>query len=263
MSAEILCLCTIVTKNPHIIFAVCHDQVVNGSCISKSPDQTYPPKTLSHRISPAFSTPSMRSWTPPSTTPPAAARRCGSSCQWRPIPASGGGVARRVRQVSLALTQWVGVQEEGGHFGVSLVLPAVSSARDVFVVTQKGGCFRPVRALFLAVSESLHLSYSMGFIFNDGGSDRAKRRPPPSAPSNTLKETLRDVPSPFDNHSHFSFLQSSLFSPPLPPPFSELPGKYSYVQLNFSYWWLGKQVVREKYLKKYIFLCVCVLLFRL
>lgn len=99
----------------------------------------------------------------------------------------------------------------------------------------------------------------MGFIFNDGGSDRAKRGPPPSAPSRTLKETLRDVPSPFDNHSHFSFLQSSLFSlaPLLPPPSSELPGKYSYVQLNFSHWRLGKQVVREKYLKVYIPVCLC------
>lgn len=102
-----------------------------------------------------------------------------------------------------------------GILGSHLCCLLSSSARDVFVVMQKGGCFRPVRALFLAVSESLHLSHSMGFIFNDGrgGSDRAKRGPPPSAPSNTLKETLRDVPSPFDNHSHFSFLQSSLFSP--------------------------------------------------
>lgn len=223
----------IVTKNPHIISVVRHDQAVNGSCISKSPrSNIYTKKSLlSHRISPASSTPSTRSSTPLSTTLLAAARRCGSSSQWHLIPASGGGVARRVRQVNLALTPWVGgwlgelEEKKRGHFGVSLVLPAVSSAKDVFVVTQKGGCFRPVRALFLAVSQSFHLSHSMGFIFNDEGSDRAKTRPPPSVPSNTLKETLRDVPSPFDNHSHFSFLQSSLFfpsSPPsLPPPCSQ------------------------------------------
>lgn len=223
--------------------------------------------SVSCRISPACCTPSTRLSTLQSTILLAAARHYVSSSLWLLTPASGGGAARRVPQVKLALTQWVGAAEKRGHFGVPLVLHAVSSSRHVFVVMQKGGFFRPVSALFLAVSASLHLSHSMGFIFNDGGSDRAKREPPPSAPSNTLKETLRDVLSPFDNHSHFSFLQSSLFSPPcspfLRPPFSELLGKYSCVQLNFSHWRLGKQVVREKYLKKYIFLCVCVLLFRL
>lgn len=127
-----------------------------------------------------------------------------------------------------------------GHFGGPPLfeLPAVSSPRYVFVVTQKGVCFGPVRALFLAVSASLHLSHSMGFIFNDGGSDRAKRGPPPpsSAPSNTLKETLRDVPSPFDNHSHFSFSPKFPFFPsPFPPRSQSCRGKYSCVQLNFSH----------------------------
>lgn len=132
--------------------------------------------------------------------------------------------------------------EERAFSGPPLKLPAVSSPRDVFVVMQKGVCFRPVRALFLVVSVSLHLSHSMGFIFNDGGVTELREPPPPlppSVPSNTLKETLRDVPSPFDNHSHFSFLQSSLFSPSSPrsltPPISELLGKYSCVQLNFSH----------------------------
>lgn len=217
---------------------------------------------MSCRISPVCYTPYMRWWTPPSTTRPAAARPCGSNSLWLLIPASVGGAAHRVRQVKLAFTQLVGLEAREGIFWSLLKLPAVISPRDVFVVMQKGVCLRPVRALFLAVSASLHLSHSMGFIFNDGRSDRAKRGAPPSVPSNTLKETLRDVLSPFDNHSHFSFLQSSLFpsssSPSLPPPILELLGAF-----NFSHWRLGKQVLREEYLRKYIFLCVCVLLFPL
>lgn len=66
----------------------------------------------SSRTSPACSTPSTRSWTPPSTTPPAAARRCGSSSRWLPTPASGGGAARRARQVKLAPARWVGSRGE-------------------------------------------------------------------------------------------------------------------------------------------------------
>lgn len=81
--------------------------------------------------------------------------------------------------VSQAVSWRIGMEEKRTeNLGVPLVSPAVSSPRDVFVVMQKGGCFRPVRAFFLAVSASLHLSHSMGFIFNDGGSDRAKRGPP-------------------------------------------------------------------------------------
>lgn len=158
-----------------------------------------------------------------------------------------------------------------GHFGGPPLfeLPAVSSPRYVFVVTQKGVCFGPVRALFLAVSASLHLSHSMGFIFNDGGSDRAKRGPPPppsSAPSNTLKETLRDVPSPFDNHSHFSFSPKFPFFPsPFPPSVLRAAGE-NIAAFNLTFLTddlVNKQSGRKYLQKKYIFLCVCVLLFRL
>ena len=86
-------------------------------------------------------------------------------------PAVEGAVRRVAAGKSRIITVGGGAaaEEKWGHSGVPLALPAVSSARDVFVVMQKGGCFRPVRALFRAVSESLHLSHSMGFIFNDGG----------------------------------------------------------------------------------------------
>lgn len=118
-----------------------------------------------------------------------------------------------------------GRRRREGILGFPLCCLLSAQPEMYFVVMQEGSCFRPVRALFLAVLASLHLSHSMGFIFNDGESDRAKRGPPPSAPSNTLKETLRDVRSPFDNHSHLSFLQSSLFSLFLFSPLLRAAGK--------------------------------------
>lgn len=74
---------------------------------------------------------------------------------------------RRVRQVKLALTRWAAAAEKRGPSELPSALPAVNSLRDVFVVAQKGGRFRPVRALFLVVPVSLHPSHSLGFIFND------------------------------------------------------------------------------------------------
>lgn len=76
----------------------------------------FPLPPLFRRISPVYSTPFMRWLTHLSTIPPAAARLCGSSCLWPLIPASGGGAARRVQQVTLASTQWVAVEREKRAF---------------------------------------------------------------------------------------------------------------------------------------------------
>lgn len=150
--------------------------VLHISAICK--DSALPPVFC--RISPVCSTPFTRWSTPLSTILPEAARLCGSSCPWRLIPASAGGAARRVQQVQLASAPWVAAErEERAFWGPHpLKLPTVSTPRDVFVVMQKGVCFRPVRALFLAVSAALHLSHSIGFNFNDGGSDGATRGAP-------------------------------------------------------------------------------------
>lgn len=102
-----------------------------------------PPPPLSCRTSPACSTPSMRWWTPPSTIPPAAARRCGSSSRWLPTPASGGGAARRVRQVKLTLTQWVG---GGGAERASWGPPCVACCQ----LTQRCACCHAERRLLQA-----------------------------------------------------------------------------------------------------------------
>lgn len=147
---------------------------------------------------------------PPSTILLAAARHCGSSSLWLLTAASGGGVVRRARQVKHMVGGCGG--EKGGLLGFPLRC-LLSAHSEMSAVVQEGGRFSPVRALFFTVSTLLHLSHSMGFIFDDGGgSERTKGQPPPLVPSNTLKETLRDVQSPFDNHRIFLF-PTLLFSP--------------------------------------------------
>lgn len=131
-------------------------------------DSSFPPVFC--RTSPVCFTPFMRWLIPLSTILPAAAKLCGSSCLSRLIPVRGGGAAHKVWQVKLTPTQRVAVErEKKGILGSPLKLPTVSTPRDVSVVMQKGVCFRPVRALFLTVSASLHFSHSIGFSFNDGG----------------------------------------------------------------------------------------------
>lgn len=77
----------------------------------------------------------MRWLIPLSTILPAAARLCGSSCQWRLIPARGGGAVHKVRQVKLVPTQWVAVEREDKAILESpLKLPPVNTPRDVFDV---------------------------------------------------------------------------------------------------------------------------------
>lgn len=152
----------------------------------------FPLPPLFCRISPVYSTPFTRWLTPLSTIPPAAARLCGSSCLWPLTPASGGGAARRVQQVTLASTQWVAVEREKRAFwGPPLKLPSVSTPRDVFVVMQKGVCCRPVRALFLTVSVSLHLSHSIGFNFNDGGVTELREESPSLSAFKNSERTLK------------------------------------------------------------------------
>lgn len=162
------------------------------------------------RTSPVCFTPSMRLWTPQSTILPAAVRLCVSSCPWPLIAASGGEVVPKVQQVKLALTLWVEVKRRVGGGGVfggpSCVACCQLNQRHVCVPAERQQ-LRPVRALF----PSLHLFCSMGFIFNDGRSDRAKSGPPSLKRLQTLwKKPLRDVPSSFDNHSHFSFFFSKV-----------------------------------------------------
>lgn len=141
---------------------------------------------LACRTSPACSTPSTRWWMPPSTILPAAARRCESSCPWLPTAASGGGAVRRVRQVKPPVHTVGDSSAEKRAFCVCpprllCRLPAHTLA---FVVMQKRRPLQAVKALFLSVSASLHLSYSIGFIFNDlGGWGRGvtePREPPPN-----------------------------------------------------------------------------------
>lgn len=153
----------------------------------------------------------MRWLIPLSTILPAAARLCGSSSLWRLIPARGGGAAHKVRQVKLAPTQWVAVEREkrafwgpplscllSAHLGMCLLSCSLLRGRQSFVPHSL--CITP----FLT---------QWGSILMMGEWQSYGRSPPPFVPSKTLKEPLRDVLSPFDNHSHFSFWQSSLFSP--------------------------------------------------
>lgn len=196
-----------------------------------------PPPPLSCRILPACSIPSTRSSTPPSTILPAAARHYGSSCRWLLTPASGGGVVHRVLQVKLALTQWVRRRRREGILGSPLCCP-LSAHPEMCLLSCRKAAASGLSELCSLQSRRRSISPTQwgSFLMMGGVTEpREASSPSPPAPSNTLKETLRDVPSPFDNHSHFSFLQSSLFYPSFPPPFSGLPGKYSYVQLNFSH----------------------------
>lgn len=80
---------------------------------------------------------------------------------------------------------------EKGILGSSLQLPTVSTPREVFVVMQKGICFRPVRALFLKVFASLHLSHSIGFNFNDGGVTELWEDPPSHSAFKNSQRTLK------------------------------------------------------------------------
>lgn len=135
---------------------------------------------LSCRTSPAFFTPSMRSLTPPSTILQAAARPCGSSSPWPPTPASGGGAVRRLLQVERA-RGWVGVLGEG----VLVFFLLRGGWPSVDACCHRRACRRAERQQLQArhsfVHRSLcvvHHSHSMGIIFNDGGSDRAKRAHP-------------------------------------------------------------------------------------
>lgn len=227
----------------------------------------------SSRISPACSTPSTRSWTPPSTTPPAAARRCGSSSRWLPTPASGGGAARRARQVKLAPARWVGSrgEDERAFLGVPPSLSCLLSAHpDMCLLSRRKASASGLSELCSSQSRRRSISPTQwGSFLMMGGVTELREAPPPlpsSAPSNTLKETLRDVPSPFDNHSHFSFSPKFPFFPsPFPPSVLRAAGE-NIAAFNLTFLTddlVNKQSGRKYLQKKYIFLCVCVLLFRL
>ena len=97
------------------------------------------------------------------------------------------------------------------------------------------------------------------FLMMGGVTELREAPPPSSVPSNTLKETLRDVPSPFDNHSHFSFSPKFPFFPLSLPPFLRAAGE-NIAAFNLTFLTddlVNKQSGKNICKKVYIPVCLC------